>query len=73
MHCTIYLLIVQSTFKIMTADKTKLTFTIDPRLKEELKILGIRRGVTMGELIVEALQSKWFPDTVNCIEKPKLS
>ena len=53
----------------MTADKTKLTFTLGSALKEELKILGIRRGTTMGELIEEAVRAKWFSDTADCIKE----
>lgn len=56
----------------MTKGKTKLTFTIDRALKEELKVLGIRKGTTMGELIEEAIQDKWFADAADYTEKPKL-
>lgn len=57
----------------METGRTKLTFSIDAQLKKRLKILSINRGTTVGELIAEAVQTKWFSDSADCTENPELS
>jgi hypothetical protein len=57
----------------MKEGTTKLTITINAKFKEDLKILGIRKSLSMGELISEACKSKWFSDTGDCTDATDLS